>query len=239
MVFEEYSKIVKEFQHDASLSLTQTFDALCAAQDSLITELVASGAGVAGWKIVDKDGVIILSPIFDFQVFKPIGETISSQAIRGTELEVCFQITVPATLDAVKERVADLPPFAAVELIRPEIHPSNHSACDFYFNYGVFVTPSPVSGEVRFEGGNQGYDFSVNVDQLVDAKKAIVQQGILQCIQRGYGDKNYFFITGTLNGLVPTSESIGVNRVLNQGECQICFDISETAVLWWRCADAE
>lgn len=225
MVFEEYSQIVKGFQHEASLSLTETFDAVCEAQDALITKIVEKGATIAGWKIVDKDGVIILSPIFDFQVFANLGETIPHLAFRGTELEVCFQLAVPSSTDAVKELVAGLIPLAAVELIRAEIHPTNHSACDFYFNYGVFVSQKPVAGELLFEGGNQGYTFTAELDLLLEAKKEIVKQGILQCIQRGYGNKNYFFITGTLNGLVPAAESLGVNRVINQNEAIIQFEI--------------
>lgn len=227
MVFEEYSQVVKGFQHEPLLSLTETFDAVCSAQDALITELVEKGATIAGWKIVNKDGVIILSPIFDFQVFANFSDSISQQECRGTELEVCFQLTVPSTTDEVNELVAGLAPFAAVELIRAEIHPSNHSACDFYFNYGVFVSQKPVAGELVFEGGNQSYSFSAELDPLVEAKKEIVKQGILQCIQRGYGNKDYFFITGTLNGLVPAAESLGVNRVMNQGDAVIQFEIAK------------
>ena len=225
MVFEEYSQIVKGFQHEASLSLTETFGAVCEAQDALITKIVEKGATIAGWKIVDKDGVIILSPIFDFQVFANLGETIPHQAFRGTELEVCFQLTVPSTTDAMNELVDELIPFSAVELIRPAIHPTNHSACDFYFNYGIFVSQKPVAGELLFEGGNQGYTFTAELDQLVEAKKEIVKKGILQCIQRGYGNKDYFFITGTLNGLVLAAESLGVNQVINQNEAIIQFEI--------------
>ena len=225
MVFEEYFQIVKGFKHEASLSLTETFDSICVAQDALISEIIGKGCVIAGWKIVDKEGVIILAPIFDFQVFNNLGETILHQAFRGTELEVCFQLTVPSSTDDVNELVAELMPFAAVELIRPAIHPTNHSACDFYFNYGVFVSQKPVAGELLFEGGNQGYTFTAELDQLVEAKKDVVKKGILQCIQRGYGNKDYFFITGTLNGLVPAAESLGVNRVINQNEAIIQFDI--------------
>lgn len=226
MVFEEYSQIVKGFKYEASLSLTDSFNAVCVAQDALITELVEKGATIAGWKIVNKDGVIILSPIFDFQVFANFSDSISQQECRGTELEVCFQLTVPSTTDPVGELVNELAPFAAVELIRAEINPSNHSACDFYFNYGVFVSQKPVVGEILFEGGNQSYSFSAELDPLVEAKKDVVKQGILQCIQRGYGNKDYFFITGTLNGLVPAAESLGVNRVINQGDAVIQFEIA-------------
>ncbi|WP_219703398.1 hypothetical protein [Marinomonas lutimaris] len=225
MVFEEYSQIIKGFKHEASLSLTETFDSICVAQDALISEIIGKGGVIAGWKIVDKEGVIILAPIFDFQVFNNLGETILHQAFRGTELEVCFQLTVPSSTDDVNELVAELMPFAAVELIRPAIHPTNHSACDFYFNYGVFVSQKPVAGELLFEGGNQDYTFTAELDQLVEAKKDVVKKGILQCIQRGYGNKDYFFITGTLNGLVPAAESLGVNRVINRNEAIIQFDI--------------
>ncbi|RBP85619.1 hypothetical protein EBI01_02655 [Marinomonas rhizomae] len=225
MVFEEYSQVIKEFQHEESLSLTDRFDAVCMAQDALIAKIVEQGAVIAGWKIVDKDGVIIISPIFDFQVFANLGDTFAHQACRGTELEVCFQLTVPSTTDAVNELINELVPFAAVELIRAEIHPTNHSACDFYFNYGVLVSPKTVTGELLFEGGNQDYIFTAELDQLLAAKKEVVKKGILQCIQRGYGNKDYFFITGTLNGLVPAAESLGVNRVMNQGEVIIQFEI--------------
>lgn len=226
MTFEDYTQIVKGFQHDESLSLTSTFDELCVAQDTLIAEIVEKGASIAGWKIVDKDGVLILSPIFDFQVFSNQGEPVSKHDIRGTELEICFSLKVPNQLEEVDSVLAELAPLAAVELIRPEIHPSNHSACDFYFNYGVFVSEQPVSGDVVFEGGKLGYRFLAQVDdQLIEAKKAIVKRGILQCVQRGYGNKSYFFITGTLNGLVPAAESLGVNRVVCQEEAIIQFDL--------------
>ena len=225
MIFEEYAKIVKSFQYEASLSLTETFDAVCAAQDALIAKILGKGATIAGWKVVDKEGVIILSPIFDFQVFANLGETLSCQALRGTELEICFQFSVPSKIDDMHLSVAELVPFAAVELIRAEIHPTNHSACDFYFNYGVFVSSKPVSGELVFEGGDQGYAFSADVEQLVEAKKEVLKKGALQCIQRGYGNKDYFFITGTLNGLVPAAESLGENRVVNQGEVLVQFSL--------------
>jgi hypothetical protein len=227
MVFEEYADVIKGFQCEASLSLTETFDAVCVAQDALIADIIEKGATIAGWKVVDKEGVIILSPIFDFQVFASLGETIPHQAFRGTELEVCFQLAVPSKIDDMHSSVAKLVPFAAVELIRAEIHPTNHSACDFYFNYGVFVSPKSVSGELFFEGGDQGYAFSADVEKLVEAKKEVLKKGALQCIQRGYGNKDYFFITGTLNGLVPAAESLGVNRVLNQEDAIIQFEIVE------------
>jgi hypothetical protein len=225
MVFEEYVQSVESFQHQVSLSLTETFDAVCAAQDDLIAKIVEKGATIAGWKIVDKDGVIILSPIFDFQVFANLGDSIAHHACRGTELEIAFQLTVPNKTDEVNQLVAELLPRAAVELIRPAIHPTNHSACDFYFNYGVFVSSKAVSGELVFEGGSQGYVFKADVASLLEAKKEVVKKGILQCIQRGYGNTDYFFITGTLNGLVPAAESLGVNRALNQDDAIIQFEI--------------
>ncbi|NLQ16898.1 hypothetical protein HGG82_04590 [Marinomonas sp. M1K-6] len=226
MIFEEYENTIKAFHHEASLSLTETFDAVCEAQDRLIAGMVEQGATVAGWKIVDKDGVIILSPIFDFQLFGNAGETVPSSAIRGTELEVCFQLFVPSDQEEVNKRVDEWLPFAAVELIRPAIHLTNHSACDFYFNYGVFVSQKPVAGALIFEGGKQGYRFSAELDALMAVKKDIVKQGVLQCIDRGYANKDYFFITGTLNGLVPAIESLGENRVINQGETVIQFDLA-------------
>lgn len=225
MIFEEYSQIVKSFVHEVPLSLTDNFDAVCRAQDALIAQIVGKGVTIAGWKVVNKDGVIILSPIFDFQVFSCMEEKISHQAIRGTELEVCFQVSVPNAVDKVEGVVAELAPLAAVELIRAGLHPSNHLSCDFYFNYGVFVSPKTISGSLRFEGGSNDYAFSADIDELVAEKKDIVTQGVLQCIRRGYGHKDYFFITGTLNGLVPAAESLGENRVINQGEKLICFDV--------------
>ena len=225
MIFEEYSQIVNSFVHKSGLSLTDSFDEVCKAQDALIAQIVDKGATIAGWKIVNKDGVVVLSPIFDFQVFSCAGETISYQSIQGTELEVCFQVAVPDSVDAVEDVVANSDPLAAVELIRGEIHPSNHLACDFYFNYGVFVSSNTISGSLRFEGGGNDYAFSADIDELVAEKKDIVRQGILQCIHRGYGHKDYFFITGTLNGLVPAAESLGKNRVINEGEKLICFDV--------------
>ena len=225
MIFEEYAEIVKSFQCEASLSLTETFDAVCAAQDVLIAKILEKGATIAGWKVVDKEGVIILSPIFDFQLFSNLGGRIPHHAFRGTELEIAFPLTVPSKVNEVNQLVAELLPHVAVELIRAEIHPTNHSACDFYFNYGVFVSSKPVSGELIFEGGDQGYAFSADVEQLVEAKKEVLKKGVLQCIQRGYGDKDYFFITGTLNGLVPAVESLGENRVVNQGEVLVQFSL--------------
>ncbi|QRV24651.1 hypothetical protein [Marinomonas foliarum] len=225
MIFEEYSQIVKDFVHEAGLSLTDSFDDVCRAQDALIAEIVGRGATIAGWKVVNKDGVIILSPIFDFQVFSCMGEKISQQAIRGTELEVCFQLAVPSSVDAVEGVVAALAPLAAVELIRAGIHPSNHLSCDFYFNYGAFVSSKSIAGTLSFEGGGNDYTFSANIDELVAEKKDIVAQGILQCIHRGYGNKDYFFITGTLNGLADVTDSLGENTVINQGEKLICFDV--------------
>ncbi|TYL48375.1 hypothetical protein [Marinomonas sp. IMCC 4694] len=225
MMYEEYSQRLNQYIHDTSLSLTASFEALCAAQDALIAELVAKGATVAGWKIVKQEGVLIVSPIFDFQVLPAFGISIDNQVINGTELEVCFQPFVPRDIKNVSGLVESLPAFAAVELIRPAIHPTNHPACDFYFNYGVLLSNQPVVGEMTFSAGNQAYRFSVNVNDVIAEKKTVLEEGLMQCIQRGYGNKDYFFITGTLNGLVLAAESIGVNRVINQNESVVSFGL--------------
>ena len=63
------------------------------------------------------------------------------------------------------------------------------------------------------------------LSNLLRQRKEVLKKGALQCIQRGYGNKDYFFITGTLNGLVPAAESLGENRVVNQGEVLVQFSL--------------
>lgn len=213
MNFKQYQATLEAF-NDRGVT---EWDNIIREQDRLITALVERGASIVGWKVVQKD-VIFVSPIFDCQVYTCISATIPKKAIRGTEIEVCFQLDVPQDSDNIAHLVASLDTYAAVELIRPEINAVNHPACDFYYDYGVMISHHPVAGDLQFKGGNGQYEFAFNMEELAEEKRRIAQLGIEECIRRGYGGKRYFFITGTINGLVPTQSSIGMNTLYGADE---------------------
>ncbi|WP_024952263.1 MULTISPECIES: hypothetical protein [Cobetia] len=231
MNFNEYKTAIQTFDDTGLSSLDITdislpeLESLMAEQDRLISTLVERGATIAGWKIVDKNDGVIISPIFDFQVLATIGEKVSREALLGTETEVCFMLSVPTSDGLIDEYVDNLDTYVAVELIRPEINNSNHSACDFYFNYGVLVSQDPACGELSFIGGNPNYIFSFTIEQAAVKKREVLKQGVLECIRRGYGGKDYFFITGTLNGLASATDSIGHNSLKYHEEVLISFDV--------------
>lgn len=232
MTFNEYKKTLASFDDTglASLEITDIspteLGSLITEQDRLISILVEQGVTIAGWKIVDKSDGVIISPIFDFQVLSSIGERISHEVLQGTETEVCFTLEVPTSSDGIGLHITNLNPHAAVELIRPAINTSNHSVCDFYFNHGVLISQAPAAGELTFTGGNQCYTFTFMIEQATVKKREVLKQGVLECIRRGYGGDTYFFITGTLNGLVPAIDSVGHNMLTNDKEALISFDIT-------------
>jgi len=196
------------------------------AQDRLIKLLTEQGAKIAGWKIVEAQDSVVISPIFDFQVFSDYGEVIPSKAVIGTETEVCFKLMVPTSNDIAYAPVSSLNTYVAVELVRPAINVSNNPVCDFYFNYGVLISSKSVTGDLLFKGGNPDYTFAFSMEEVAVKKRKVLNKGIRECIRRGYGGAAFFFITGTLNGLVSTVDSIGTNTLLVKGvESVIHFDV--------------
>lgn len=231
MHFEAYKTTLQAFRDQgfSSLDLANItlpeLDALLDDQAHLIASLLEQGAVIAGWKIVDRNDGVIISPIFDFQVVPTTGETVSREVLRGTEMEVCFQLNVPTSNESISELVASLDTYAAIELIRPAINTLNHPACDFFFNYGVLISQKTLSGDLVFNGGHQEYEFTFSIEQAAERKRSVLKQGVLECIRRGYAGKNYFFITGTLNGLVSVADSIGFNSLTNHDETLISFNV--------------
>lgn len=233
MRYQDYVTTLQAFQFSESTASNVDFDALFHAQDQLIDQLVEQGVSIAGWKIVTSAAVIVISPIFDFQLLQTKEESISHAELKGTELEVCFALDVPRTAEQLDLEMSQLEPRVAIELIRPQINASNHPCCDLYFHYGVLMSSDSISGEVNYrikaEEHDQApvYDFAFVADQeAIEQKRDILKKGVLECIRRGYADKPYFFITGTLNGLVPVESALGLNEVSCQGKPLIRFDIT-------------
>ncbi|KJZ08160.1 hypothetical protein TW85_23915 [Marinomonas sp. S3726] len=227
MDFVEYSAILKEFKSGSFDSISDDYDEICRAQDLLIAELTSKGAEIKGWKVVDDSGVLILSPIFDFQLFKSHDVSLSQKELLGIEVEICYQCCVPKSISDVKQSTDFCQPLASIEILRPKINDSSCNACDFYFNYGISVSSHAVSEDFKLENGNAKeitHYLGCNSD-FFEEKKDILKKGVLECIRRGYVDDEYFFMTGSLNGLIATNISIGSNDVIHKGERLVSLEI--------------
>ena len=227
MNFEQYAAVLKNFKGGAFTSIKESYDDICRAQDLLITELTNHGAVIKGWKVVEDDSVFILSPIFDFQLFNRQGARLPKKELLGIEVEICYQCHVPASDDGVASVINNSQPLVAVEVLRPKINDDSYNACDFYFNYGIFVSDSPVSGDFVLESGeqNQVYDYSTSEAVFLEQKKSILFKGVLECIRRGYVEEDYFFMTGSLNGLIETYVCLGKNNIIHNDDKLIRFEI--------------
>ncbi|MFT2110762.1 hypothetical protein [Marinomonas sp. 2405UD68-3] len=233
MNFEKYSEALTRFELGVFPSIRENYQAICESQDHLIADICQQGAQIAGWKIVEDSGVVILSPIFDFQVFSPNSTQIRQRDISGIEMELCFPFYVPTTDEAFETDAAldaaieNQSPHSSIEMLRPQINPNSYLACDFYFNYGIIVSEQPVEGSFTLKVGNGSteYDFTLRDNDLCSEKRALLKSGVLECMRRDYTGKEYFFMTGSLNGLIPTEICVGENLVVDKQEKRLSFHV--------------
>jgi hypothetical protein len=226
MNFTEYSAIVSAFKDGAFMSIHDNYDDICHAQDQLIAELTSKGAVIKGWKVVDDSGVFIISPIFDFQIFDNQGTQLPKNDVSGIEVEICYQCSVPILASDIAYNVNSSQPLVAIEVLRPKINDSSYPSCDFYYNYGILVSSLPIAGDFTLKSGhqNQTYNYSTSAPDFFKQKKKVLLKGMQECVRRGYVD-DFFFMTGSLNGLIGTDICLGKNDVVGEHGTQISVDI--------------
>ena len=226
MNFTEYSAIVSAFKDGAFMSIHDNYDDICHAQDQLIAELTSKGAVIKGWKVVDDSGVFIISPIFDFQIFENQGTQLPKNDVSGIEVEICYQCSVPILASDIAYNVNSSQPLVAIEVLRPKINDSSYPSCDFYYNYGILVSSPPIAGDFTLKSGhqNQTYNYSTSAPDFFEQKKKVLLKGMQECVRRGYVD-DFFFMTGSLNGLIGTDICLGKNDVVGEHGTQISVDI--------------
>jgi len=223
MNFTEYSAIVSAFKNGAFASIQDSYGDICHAQDLLIAELTSKGAVIKGWKVVDDSGVFIISPIFDFQIFDNQGTQLSKNDISGIEIEICYHCSVPILASDIEYNVKSSEPLVAIEVLRPKINDSSYPSCDFYYNYGVLVSSQTIAGDFSLKSG-QTYDYSISAPDFFEQKKAVLLKGVQECVRRGYID-DFFFMTGSLNGLIETDICLGKNEVIASNGTLISVDV--------------
>jgi hypothetical protein len=226
MNFTEYSAIVSAFKDGAFMSIHDNYDDICHAQDQLIAELTSKGAVIKGWKVVDDSGVFIISPIFDFQIFDNQGTQLPKNDVSGIEVEICYQCSVPILASDIAYNVNSSQPLVAIEVLRPKINDSSYPSCDFYYNYGILVSSLPIAGDFTLKSGhqNQTYNYSTSAPDFFKQKKKVLLKGMQECVRRGYVD-DFFFMTGSLNGLIGTDICLGKNDVVGEHGTLISVDI--------------
>jgi hypothetical protein len=223
MNFTEYSAIVSAFKDGAFTSILDNYDDIFHAQDQLIAELTSKGAVIKGWKVVDDSGVFIISPIFDFQIFENQGTQLPKNDVSGIEVEICYQCSVPILASDIAYNVNSSQPLVAIEVLRPKINDSSYPSCDFYYNYGILVSSQPITGDFSLNSG-QRYDYSTSAPDFFEQKKKVLLKGVQECVRRGYVD-DFFFMTGSLNGLIGTDICLGKNDVIASGSTLISVDV--------------
>ncbi len=223
MNFTEYSAIVSAFKDGAFTSILDNYDDIFHAQDQLIAELTSKGAVIKGWKVVDDSGVFIISPIFDFQIFENQGTQLPKNDVSGIEVEICYQCSVPILASDIAYNVNSSQPLVAIEVLRPKINDSSYPSCDFYYNYGILVSSQPITGDFSLNSG-QRYDYSTSAPDFFEQKKKVLLKGVQECVRRGYID-DFFFMTGSLNGLIGTDLCLGKNDVIASGSTLISVDV--------------
>jgi hypothetical protein len=223
MNFTEYSAIVSAFKDGAFTSIHDNYDDICHAQDQLIAELTIKGAVIKGWKVVDDSDVFIISPIFDFQIFDNQGAQLSKNELSGIEVEVCYQCSVPILASDIEHNVKSSEPLVAIEVLRPKINDSSYPSCDFYYHYGILVSSQSITGDFSLSSG-QRYDYSTGAPDFFEQKKKVLLKGVQECVRRGYID-DFFFMTGSLNGLIGTDLCLGKNNVISEHGTLISVDI--------------
>lgn len=231
MNFEKYSDVLaqSEFCHASSEKKDQS--SIFEAQDKLILAMKNLGADISGWKIVEDDTGLLLSPIFDFQVFGTNNAQIKKSDILGIEIELCFPFHVPdiksASHESLEEQIEKQIPCVSVEVIRPQINLKSHPGCDFYFNYGIIVSEKTIVDGFSFTVGNDSekYDFTLVGNDLCSEKRALLKFAVFECIRRGYTGKEYFFMTGNLNGLISPDICSGKNIAFDKQGENFTFDV--------------
>ena len=226
MNFTEYFDVVSAFKDGAFTSIQDNYDDICHAQDQLIAELTRKGAVIKGWKIVDDSGVFIISPIFDFQIFESQGTQLTKSDISGIEVEICYQCSVPILASDIAYNVKSSQPLVAIEVLRPKINHNSYPSCDFYYNYGILVSSLSIAGDFILKSGhqNQTYDYSTSAPDFFEQKKKVLLKGVQECVRRGYID-DFFFMTGSLNGLIGTDICVGKNDVVGEHGTLISLDV--------------
>jgi hypothetical protein len=114
-------------------------------------------------------------------------------------------------------------PLVAIEVLRPKINDSSYPSCDFYYNYGILVSSQPITGDFSLNSG-QRYDYSTSAPDFFKQKKKVLLKGMQECVRRGYID-DFFFMTGSLNGLIETDICLGKNDVVGEHGTLISVDI--------------
>ena len=227
MNFEHYKQCLEDFYDGRFESIQDSYDEICQAQDKLIATLLEEGASIKGWKVVEDESLFIISPIFDFQVFSSHGAKLPEDKLDGIEVEICYQCYVPVNTMTLAALLDKAEPLVAAEVMRPKINVENYQACDFYYNYGIVVSHIPLAGEQFFleSGSGKVFEYSTEDDDFFERKKAILCKGIEECVRRGYAQEEYFFMTGSLNGLISMDECRGTNRLVHQSNTMFEFSI--------------
>jgi len=223
MNFSEYSSIVSAFDGGAFTSIADSYDDICHAQDQLIAELIDKGAVIKGWKVVEDSGLFILSPIFDFQVLSNQSAKIANNDISGIEVEICYQCRVPLLAHDIEYAVSQSEPLVAIEVLRPKINEQSYQSCDFYYHYGMLVSDRPIESDFSLKSG-QEYHYSTSAPDFFEQKRAVLLKGVQECVRRGYID-DFFFMTGSLNGLIETDICLGKNEVVGESGTLIRVDV--------------
>lgn len=223
MNFTEYSAILRAFEDGAFTSIHDNYDDICHAQDQLIAELTSKGAVIKGWKVVDDSGVFIISPIFDFQVFENQGTQLPKSDVSGIEVEICYHCSVPILASDIEYKVQNSEPLVSIEVLRPKINDKSYQSCDFYYNYGILVSSQPIASNFSLNSG-QTYDYSTSSPDFFKQKKKVLLKGVQECVRRGYVD-DFFFMTGSLNGLIGADICLGKNEVIAAGSTLISVDV--------------
>jgi hypothetical protein len=223
MNFSEYSAIVRAFDGGAFTSITDSYDDICHAQDQLIAELISKGAVIKGWKVVEDSGLFILSPIFDFQVLSNQSAKIANNDISGIEVEICYQCRVPLLAHDIEYAVSQSEPLVAIEVLRPKINEQSYQSCDFYYHYGMLVSDQLIESDFSLKSG-QEYHYSTSAPDFFEQKRAVLLKGVQECVRRGYID-DFFFMTGSLNGLIGTDICLGKNEVIAADSTLISVDV--------------
>lgn len=226
MNLETYYGVLRDFNGGQFDSISKDYQAICLAQDQMIASLQSKGANVKGWKVVEDSNTFIISPIFDFQVMGNTGACFTPQQVTGFEVELCYQVTVPETDQLVDAVVCVSKPKAAIEIMRAKVNPLSHVACDFFFNYGIIVSDDAVEGDFKLKNDAAGmyYDYSSTDRDLLAERQRFLKQGLIECVRRGYKGE-FFFMTGSLNGMLEVDTCFGTNKIMTVEKEVISFEV--------------
>jgi len=225
---ETYYGVLRDFKGGQFESISKDYHGMCRAQDEMIASLQAKGATIKGWKIVDENEVFIISPIFDFQLANHHSEVFSATKVTGFEVELCYQAVVPDTEQEVDALVSASQPKVAIEVMREKINPLSHIGCDFFFNYGIIVADDAVIGDFQFNSStsDEVFEYRSTDSELLAEKQIFLKKGLVECVRRGYQGE-FFFMTGSLNGMLEANTRLGKNTIVNHGQTIIRFDVTD------------